>query len=227
MKFRHRIVFQASALAMMLLLGGMARADVVIGDFEGASFPAAWGNWSTGPGNLGSFPKYSLSTNYATLGGQSLLITNAGYQQNLAFWGGTGTEPGSLADFGANNKILVDVIFPASTESGFAQIFEIAFNSNAPAGFEGRNYTGQGVGWGPGGGGAQTITLEYDYSNHKAAWGGNPTYAQIIFSTNSDPAHGFFHFDNVRLAGAVPEPASLSLVGLGMVAMLLTRRRQV
>jgi hypothetical protein len=224
MKFRHRIVFQAPALAMMLLLGGMARADVVIGDFESASFPAAWGNWATGPGNLGSFPKYSLSTNHATLGSQSLLITNAGYQQNLAFWGGTGSEPGSLADFGANNKILVDVIFPETTESGFAQIFEIAFNSNAPAGFEGRNYAGQGVGWGPGGGGAQTITLEYDYSNHKAAWGGNPTYAQIIFSTNSDPAHGFFHFDNVRLVGAIPEPASLSLCGFAMSALMLARR---
>src|SRR3972149_1530053 len=216
----QRYVMAASML-LLLAIVTPSFGDVVIGDFEGSTFPAAGGNWSSGPGDLGSFPKYSLSSAHSTLGSQSLLITNAGYQQNLAFWGGTGSEPGSLADFAANDRILVDVIFPASTEAGYAQIYEIAFNSNAPAGFEGRSYTGQGVGWGAGGGGAQTITLEYDYTNHKAAWGGNPTYAQIIFSTNSDAAHGFFHFDNVRLARIVPEPATISIVGCGLLLGLV------
>ncbi|MBX3434145.1 MAG: hypothetical protein KF847_12550 [Pirellulales bacterium] len=202
------------------------RSAVIIGDFEGPTFPAAWGNWSTGPGNLGDFPKYSLSTDGATSGSQSLLLANAGYQQNLAFWAGVAGEPGSIADFQANDTILVDVTFPASAASGWAQIYEIAFNSQY-GGYEGRDYSGQGVGWGDGGGGAQTITLSYDYSNHKAAWGANtPGYIQIIFATNSDSVHGLFHFDNVRLINSIPEPISGGLAALALVGVGAARRRR-
>jgi hypothetical protein len=218
-------------VALIMSLASMSVADVVIGDFEQSA--PGWGLWSGGVQPLDS--SYNYTTGGATLNNYSLQYTDPtpGWGQTLAYSAGTA---GTIADFMAHDKLLVDVTFPATTVDGWAQIFEIVINSQY-GGFVGKNVSAQGVGWGPGGGGAQTVTLEYDYhsglpadpTDHKSDWiaNGNPGWIEIIFATNSDANHGIFQFDNVRLVANVPEPASLSLGGFAMSALLLVRRRSV
>ncbi len=228
---RHALQVQCMAVALIMSLASMSVADVVIGDFEQSA--PGWGRWSGGVQPWDA--DYAYTTNGATLGNYAVQYTKpgGGYAQSLAYSAGAA---GTIADFVTNDKLLVDVTFPATTFDGFAQIFEIALNSQY-GGFVGKSYTAQGVGWGPGGGGAQTVTLEYDYhsglpadpTDHKSDWiaNGNPGWIEIIFATNSDANHGIFQFDNVRLVANVPEPASLSLGGFAMSALLLVRRRSV
>jgi hypothetical protein len=230
MKFRNRSVSQAPAwaLALAIFLVGSARADVVIGDFEQTA--VGWGQWSGGVQPLDA--NFTYTNAGATLNSFALQYTDPtpGWGQTLAYSAGTA---GTIGAFMAHDKLLVDVTFPATTFSGFAQIFEIAINSQY-GGFVGKSFTAQGAGWGAGGGGAQTVTLEYDYhsgtsgdtTDHKSDWlaNGTPGWVELIFATNSDANHGVFQFDNVRLVANVPEPASLSLCGFAVSALLLARR---
>jgi hypothetical protein len=230
MKFRNRMLFVAPAWALALtILVGAARADVVIGDFEQTA--VGWGQWSGGVQPLDA--NFTYTNNGATLNSFALQYTDPtpGWGQTLAYSAGVA---GTIGDFMAHDKLLVDVTFPATTVDGWAQIFEIVINSQY-GGFVGKNMSAQGAGWGPGGGGAQTVTLEYDYhsgisgdvTDHKSDWlaNGTPGWIEIVFATNSDANHGVFQFDNVRLVANVPEPASLSLCGFAMSALLLARRR--
>lgn len=226
---RHVLQIQCVALALVMSLSSMSVADVVIGDFEQTA--PGWGLWSGGVQPFDS--SYTYTTDGATLNNYSLQYTDPtpGWGQTLAYSAGTA---GTIADFMAHDKLLVDVTFPATTVDGWAQIFEIVINSQY-GGFVGKDVSAQGVGWGPGGGGAQTITLEYDYHSgivgdtmdHKTDWlnNGTPGWIEIIFATNSDANHGIFQFDNVRLVSHVPEPGSLVLAGLAVSSLLFARRR--
>jgi hypothetical protein len=220
----------AIAPLLVALGGAPTLGDVVIGDFEQTA--PGWGRWSGGVQPWDA--DYAYTTDGNTLNDYAVQYTKAGggWAQSLAYNAGTA---GTIADFVANDKLLVDVTFPASTFDGWAQVFEIALNSQY-GGFVGASYTGQGVGWGAGGGPAQTVTLEYDYSggaanpnqNHKADWisNGTPGWVEIIFATNSDANHGYFQFDNVRLVRNVPEPASLALMAMMPAMLLLVARRR-
>jgi hypothetical protein len=210
--------------AAVLATAAPSYADaVVIGDFEQTA--PGWGRWSGGVQPFDA--NYTYTTDGATLNQYAIQFTKAGggYAQSLAYSAGAA---GTIAQFLANDKLLVDVTFPATQVSGWAQVFEIALNSQY-GGFVGASYVSQGVGWGPGGGGAQTITLEYDYSagatDHKTDWmnNGTPGWIEIIFATNSDANHGFFQFDNVRLV--IPEPATLTLGLLVSLVLVGIRRR--
>ena len=212
--------------AVLLASATPSFANVVIGDFEQTA--PGWGRWSGGVQPFDG--NYAYTTDGATLNQYAIQYTNAGWSQSLAYSAG---NAGTIGDFLAHDKILVDITFPATQFDGWAQVFEIAVNSQY-GGWIGADYSGQGVGWGPGGGGAQTITLEYDYSSgatdHKTAWANNgvPGWIEIIFATNSDANHGVFQFDNVRLvsdAPVIPEPASLTLVALVSLVLMGVRRR--
>lgn len=231
MKYLHRIAtITTCSLVIALAVTATSQAEVVIGDFEQTA--PGWGLWSGGVQPWDA--NYTYTTEGATLGSYAVQYTRAGggWAQSLAYSAGTA---GTIADFLAHDKLLVDVTFPATTLEGFAQVFEIALNSQY-GGFVGKSYTDQGVGWGPDGGGAQTITLEYDYhsgipgdnTDHKSDWlaNGTPGWVEIIFATNSDANHGVFQFDNVRLVAAIPEPASLSLGGMAVAALLMSRRKR-
>ena len=216
---RRSLGFAAAVLSMASL---SASANLVIGNFEGGVAEPGWGEWGSGVQPFSSI--ITISNEAATLGAGSAKITQAGYDQNLAF----GADFATRQAFLAHDKLLFDVIYPATTTGGFAQIFEVAVNSQY-GGFVGLNLSGQGVGWGPDGGAAITRTYEYDYSsgstNHKATWlaNGLPGWVEIIFATNSDSTHGVFYIDNVRLV-AIPEPTSLA--GIGVASMLMLRRRK-
>lgn len=210
----------AALAAGVIALAVPASANVVIGNFEGGVAEAGWGEWSGGVQPFSSI--ITISNEAATLGSGSAKIVRAGYDQNLAF----GADLPARQAFLAHDKLQFDVIYPASTTGGFAQIFEVALNS--PAGFIGLNLSGDGVGWGPNGGGAITRTYTYDYSsgatNHKTNWlaNGTPGYIEMIFATNSDSTHGVFYIDNVQLV-AIPEPSGLAAVAAAGV--VLRRRR--
>lgn len=213
-------------IAIVMSLANAGFGDVVIGDFEQTA--PGWGRWSGGVQPWDANYSYSLDGN--TLNDFSIQYTKAGggWAQSLAYSAGTA---GTIADFLAHDKFMVDVTFPATTFDGWAQIFDIALNSQY-GGFVGASYTAQGVGWGPGGGGAQTVTLTYDYSSgatdHKTDWlnNGTPGWVELIFATNSDANHGVFQFDNVRLVRNVPEPTSLVLMAAVPVVLLTAMRRQ-
>ena len=168
-------------IAIVVSLANAGFGDVVIGDFEQTA--PGWGRWSGGVQPWDANYSYSLDGN--TLNDYSVQYTKAGggWAQSLAYSAGTA---GTIADFVAHDKFMVDVTFPATTFDGWAQIFDIALNSQY-GGFVGASYTAQGVGWGPGGGGAQTVTLTYDYSSgatdHKTDWlnNGTPGWVEVDF----------------------------------------------
>lgn len=210
-----------AVLALSVCAAG-AGADVVIGNFEGAAEPG-WGEWNGGVQPFTSI--ISVTSEAATLGTGSIKIVQSGWDQNLAF----SADGPTRAAFMAHDQLKFDVIYPATTTDGWAQIFDLAINSQY-GGFVGTSYTADGAGWGPGGGGAITKTYTYDYSsgtgatNHKAAWlaNGAPGWIELIFATNNDGVHTTFYIDNVRLV-SVPEPASLGAIALGVT--MLRRRR--
>jgi hypothetical protein len=202
-----------------------SQADVVIGDFEQTA--PGWGRWSGGVQSWDA--NYTYSTDGATLNNYAVQYTRpgGGWAQSLAYSAGAA---GTIADFLAHDRLLADITFPATAQTGWAELFEIVINSQY-GGFTGQDANGPTgpvqVGWGPGGGGAQTITVEYDYANHKAAWAANgtPGWIEIVFATNSDSNHGFFQFDNVRLVRNIPEPAGLALGGIALAALAMLRCR--
>jgi hypothetical protein len=212
-----------SVILALSLCAVSARGDVVIGNFEGAA-EAGWGEWNGGVQPFTSI--ISVSNEAATLGTGSVKIVQAGWDQNLAF----SADGPTRAAFMAHDQLMFDVIYPATTTSGWAQIFDVAINSQY-GGFVGTSFSGDGAGWGSTGGGSITKTYTYDYSsgsgatNHKADWlaNGAPGWIELIFATNNDGVHDTFYVDNVRLV-SVPEPASLGAIAIG--ATLLGRRRR-
>lgn len=219
-----RDLLRAAMAVGFAVLAVPAGASVVIGNFEGGVAEAGWGEWSGGVQPFSSI--ITISNEAATLGSGSAKIVKAGFDQNLAF----GSDFATRQAFMAHDKLLFDVVYPATTSSGWSQIFELAINSQY-GGFVGVNFSGDGAGWGPNGGGAIIKTYTYDYSsgtgatNHKADWlaNGMPGWIELIFATNNDGVHDTFYIDNVRLV-AIPEPSGLAAVG---AAALLLRRRRV
>lgn len=212
-----RTLMIAASLVVGFGLAQTSQADVVIGDFEGAA-ETGWGSWS---GGVAAFsPGISVSNEAATLGTDSLKIDISGWGQHLAYSAGTA---GTIADFEANNTLEFDVIFPETTSSGWAELFEVVLNSQY-GGFTAISSGAMQVGWGDGGGGAQTLNVALDYSTIKSAWttNGTPGWVELIFAFNDDGSHPVKYVDNVRLT---PEPASAALLGLGGLMMTARRRK--
>jgi hypothetical protein len=221
------LLFGAAALA------NAVKADTVIGDFEGTS--DNWIDWSTQSSYAGSpnpnvlpSPKYSFSNTGATLGSQSLHLTQTGYQQTLAVK--LEYIPGAMAAFFANNTFSIDVTLPAATGSGFSQFYQVALN--AP-GWGFKDLTANPVpnaqwGWGASGGPAQTHTVSIDYSQALASIPSNAGYAEFIIATNNGGAGApnEYFFDNARLS-LTPEPASTLLFSAAGFAGAARRRRKV
>jgi hypothetical protein len=212
-----RSLMIAASLVAGFGLAQASQADVIIGNFEGAA-EAGWGSWS---GGVAAFsPGVSVSNEAATLGTGSVKIDISGWGQHLAYSGGTA---GTIADFVANNTLEFDVIFPATASSGWAELFEVVLNSQY-GGFTAISSGAMQVGWGDGGGGAQTLNVALDYSAIRQTWidNGTPGWVELVFAFNDDGNHPVKYVDNVRVT---PEPASAALLGLGGL-MLSSRRRK-
>lgn len=207
---------------------GAAEGEVVIGDFENGSYDG-WIDWSSSQAPLVA-PKFTFSNSLGvTRGSSALVLTQNGWNQNLSIkLQDTTLHPDYRAAFLANTQIQFDITLPASTVSGWTQIFDLALNA------EGWGFTslasaqpvpGAQWGWGPDGGGVQQYTVTFDYSAALAVIPANPNYVEFILATNNDglDTHGTYHIDNIRLS-SIPEPAALSLVGVAGLGLMRRRK---
>lgn len=120
-------------------------------------------------------------------------------------------EPNWPSDVYADDEIQIQVTVPATTQSGYEQLYAIAINAPSPVGFD-NSFAGNPVaaaewGWGTGGGAAKvdTITISYSSILTQLASSGhdmsNPGWFELIFSTNSDGNHNSIYFDQVSMTG--------------------------
>lgn len=219
--------WMSQALAASVVLGATSTplmAAVIIGNWEGSA--DGWADW-----NAGAFasPKYTYSsTDGITLGTQSLKLEQTGWNQNLSIK--LQNTPGLKTAFLSNQLFSIDVTAAATTVEGWSKIEGFVINA-AGYGFVGQ--PGDHLfGWGPGGGGAQTVTLTWNYAHLVDGNAGNGEitatedsgWIELMLTTNNDgAAHNTFYFDNARLS-QVPEPTAAA-VALVAGAGLLGRRR--
>src|SRR5688572_10770409 len=87
-----------------------AQADVTFGDFEGGS--DGWIDWSAGQAVIDtSGPKWTLTSGTGvTKGASALMLTHAGFNQNLAFklQGFQQSHPDFMADAMQHTQIQLD-----------------------------------------------------------------------------------------------------------------------
>ncbi len=222
-------LIKSLCIATALLGAGViaAQADLMY-DFNGPAGLDGFQNVVLSPGPVGWIGAPTAKTTHAAGGWQMLLTKEFSWgpgggsanqqveMQNLA-WGDIN---GNEARLGFD--IMVDgTSFP--TNSGVWWQFNLVGNSDGPLGWtqvdkviEGWQNPDQ----------ADLRTWHFDMPFSKVGWEAGDTWFQLWMGANSDAAYPVnFYVDNVQLY-LVPEPTTLSLVGLGAVALLISRRRK-
>jgi len=242
--------FQVVAALLIAGFVGTAQAQVVIGDWQGSSDDGwiDWGNQSVGLFDASNNGKYSLASGVVPGYAQSLQITHAGYSQDLALK--LEYTPGDMAAFFNNHLLSFTFSVPSyattGATAGYSQIYAFALNAQgygfqniswsspmwSATGNTGNNQNGEPNFYFYSGSSLQTETVTLDYSSLLPTLiadgnSANSGYIEFIFtSNNGGGAPDYLYMNNVVLSGglAVPEPASLALVGLGVTALLIRRR---
>ena len=214
-------------ICISLLLVSTTYAGI-IGNWENTSGDG-WGGWISNnvvaanplPITLSNGVTYSQSTIGATLGSDSLDVTQSGWAQSLAI----SLNSTQTADFMSHNTFSIDMTVAAAGPTitgGYSQIYSVAMNAGGPG------YTTVASGnpinfywWA--GSGQRTQTLNVDYTSFRNAMT-ESSWCQIIITLNTGGgAPPDMYFDNARLTG-VPEPATMALLGLGGLALIRRKR---
>jgi hypothetical protein len=221
------------AAAAMMSLAGAARADFVFGNFESGLDPFLQLRQDNGGPNTfnGSVPTNATS---GTMAGS--FSTAPGFQQYLRYDNGDKSSAGVLGQLANYNDLAFDINVPAGDVPSSFYVHEVVFNGTEfpfaqsgnlrPAGAAGDDLKGAG-----------TVTLDWPYrtaipgfdAKYAAQLADSGEFFQVILVSNY--GNGWdgnpITVDNLRLTNpvAVPEPASIGLVGAGAMALLARRRR--
>jgi hypothetical protein len=215
-------MLSAAAMATVALGAVRARASVVLIE----SWENTLDGWEA-PSPDGSNPSYSPSfstTTGVTNGSYSLAMTGTAapsYTQMLE-----GPSSMTLTNTLASaTSVSIDVFAPAGSFGGYWG-FDIDFD-NAATGFESLDGFTYGGADAPPIGTEDTITVSVTPSQNAAlAASGDPTQLFVQMGGGYTAGSETVYFDNLQ-ATVVPEPASMSMLGLAAIGLLGRRRRAI
>jgi hypothetical protein len=184
----------------------LLQAQTVIGDFESGSFDT----WTAGTATL------SFDTVGTTLGSSSLkIVAPGGWNAVLS------RDVTSFISLLAQTGTTISLDITARNDDNSIPSWwlgnEIVLQSDT-TGWVGLGGQGTPIGWGP-----QTTTETYTIPAATSALLAAATWAQVILVNNTGDG-ATIYVDNIVIT-AVPEPATASLIGLGLAGLLVGRRR--
>ncbi len=190
--------------------------------FTGVTLDPGPAGWGYGP---------SAKTTHAA-GGWQMIMT-----KEFSWGPGGGSANQQLAmqslawgdpDTGAEARLAFDIMVDGAsfpTNAGVWWQFNLVGNSDGPMGWTQKDKVIEG--W-QNPDQADLRTWHFDFPFSAVGWQAGDTWFQLWLGANSDGAYPVnFYVDNVFCyTGVVPEPTTLSLVGFGVAALLISRRRK-
>lgn len=194
----------AAALGVTQIVG----AAVLVDSFESGVFTA------------GGTKVVAQSTTGVTNGSFSMAITDS---DTSWAWVGKSYDATTYAAWKANPIIKIDL---QDGPSATGHNIDVYFAMNSDGTGAGWTQTGIITSW-PwlNAGATNAQTLMWDTSSIAATAGTNGTWWQLNIMVRTGQTPQTFYFDNLRLE-AIPEPATLALVGTPAVLLLMRRRSQ-